>query len=129
MSHYIVAGFTFILLLYNISVAALRTASMFWSVCFEDVSLYLLLQPGDGSLVAEYILAAAYVPVFLWMSDAFLVSIFCNFQRDRFPLTFSNQLYRAWVIWVHRRAFILLPAAAFTASLSLSLFPITSHLD
>jgi hypothetical protein len=42
-------------------------------------------------------------------------------------LAFSNQLYRAWVIWIRHRAFILLPAAAFTASVGTPLFAINSH--
>jgi len=39
----------------------------------------------------------ALVPIFLWVSDAFL-------------------LYRAWVIWIHRRIFILFPTVVFVAS-------------
>jgi hypothetical protein len=78
-------------LLYNIAVAALRIATIFWFICdggvFELTSLFPLPNVADtqpeiqNTLSAKF--SAAYVPVFLWISDAFLVSILCDFQRDQ----------------------------------------------
>jgi len=56
------------------------------------------LVPGPTNLDATgRVLSLSQVPIFLWVTDAFL-------------------LYRAWVVWVYHRKYVVIPAIAYLAS-------------
>ena len=136
-SHLIVTGFTIATTAFNIVVIGLRIATIVLytkaTVCPGGAFAGLLAfqvssLPSfwDLSLVNEALFNAtqisySLIPVFLWVTDAFLVSLL---PRSIPPSSLTtvpklyHQLYRAWVIWIHNRKYVLIPALVFLASIS-----------
>jgi len=115
-SHWIVATFTILICSINIALFGIRAASMAATIrslnCPFPTSTRIppVLYPVDSiqrwiyndslALDRAYgFLSASAIPIFLWISDAFL-------------------LYRSWVIWIHHRKYIALPAFTFFASVA-----------
>jgi len=106
-SHLTVITFTILVSFMNIALFGIRAASVAADIrslnCPSGGFVSLALTPIDN-LRASYLGTGGYrglsltaVPIFLWISDAFL-------------------LYRAWVIWIRRRKYVTIPALAFLAS-------------
>jgi len=108
-SHLIVTLFTLVIFSFNVALFALRaatlTATIAKIVCptaaIETDTWPLLPSPfnfntWENTSTSGFveILTSAVIPIFLWISDAFL-------------------LYRAWVIWVHHRKYIIIPALVY----------------
>ena len=98
-SHYTITSFTVVLSLYNIVAAVLRSQAGYWDDCSSggtSESVHLtspdsdsgyrshLLNPGTPLPGPSLSLSLAQVPVFLWFSDAFLVSCFNPLLRPAF---------------------------------------------
>jgi len=103
----------FVISSYNIALFTMRAVTMAVTlqnlICpwnnADFVNTWALI-PGYKLLVSEQptlsdttgrALSLSQVPIFLWVTDAFL-------------------LYRAWVIWVYHRKYVVIPALAYLAS-------------
>jgi hypothetical protein len=76
-SHYIITGFTITLSLYNFVTALLRAQAGYWDDCstFSALSVQLT-RPDISEPIAprtDIAIPVGLVPLFLWLSDAFLV--------------------------------------------------------
>jgi len=125
ISHIVVTVFTVVISAFNIAIFGLRVLTMgtyfLDSLCpsqagpdgispalaFTLTSVFIkfihLGSPSESSdsfaVVSEGAgLSLSLIPMFLWISDAFL-------------------LYRTWIIWVHHRKYTSLPALVYLASL------------
>jgi len=114
-SHLVVAIFTFFISALNCVIFGLRAGAILVDVTEIVCSEALLIQPRSAFLLeprysgsesqadSDNALSLSLIPLFLWMSDAFL-------------------LYRAWVIWIYHRKYTILPGLVFLASIISGIF-------
>jgi hypothetical protein len=80
-SNHIITAFTTLIMLYNTAAVALRACTIYWSACTSPVFPSVQTTPFPLALknvvprVADLTVGYLYVPLFLWISDAFLVGL------------------------------------------------------